>query len=133
MGNVLAFLSPLIEDPQLRWIGIGILVCIAVYFVWTTSARNHMSIRKQLDNRFDALLTAQATFSNEWQERYEETRELLEREREYGKQQDAKNTELMMKIAEMRGELNVLKQQVGMFLSCPSSDCPFKSIRDTLG
>ena len=130
--EVLTFLMPLVTDPELRWIGIGILVCIAIYYVWTSSVRNHISIRKQLDNRFDALLVAQTTFSNEWQERYEETRGLLERERKYGKQQDAKNIELMMQIAEMRGELNVLKQQVGMFLSCPSNDCPFKPIRDTL-
>lgn len=129
IGN---FLASLVASEELRWLLVTIAGGTGVYFFWNAYAKNHLSTRTQLDSRFDALINAQASFTNEWQERYEKTQKRLDEEREYGKQLDAKNVELKMQLAEMRGELNVLKQQLGMFIACPSPECPFKSIRDTL-
>lgn len=129
IGN---FLASLVASEELRWLLVTIAGGTGTYFFWNAYAKNHLSTRAQLDSRFDALINAQASFTNEWQERYEKTQKRLDEEREYGKKLDAKNVELRMQLAEMRGELNVLKQQLGMFIACPSPECPFKSIRDTM-
>lgn len=132
MDTIINFLTTLAASDELRWVLIAVVIGVGVYFFWTAYATNHLSTRAQLDSRFDALLNAQVSFTNEWEERYKETQRRLDDERNYGKQLAQRIEDLSLENATLRGELNVLKQQLGMFIACPNVDCPFKSIRDTL-
>lgn len=130
--DISGFLNYLVTHEELRWLLIAILSVSGLYFFLSMTIKSSLTARTQLDTQFNALFNAQAAFTAETEERLERLQKRLDLEQRYGKELDAKNNDLKMQIATMQGELNILKQQLGMFIACPSPECPFKNIRDTM-